>query len=77
MNEESKCPRCGEDGPHYVPPSLGEDGFYLCDEAVQRDEKLREDIEEWLNSYSFCLKGTPKFLKGPMYELAKIIRGES
>lgn len=32
----SVCPRCGEStGPHYVPPSFGDGGFYLCDD-VQR-----------------------------------------
>lgn len=24
------CNHCGEPGPHFVPPSLGEDGFYIC-----------------------------------------------
>ena len=24
------CANCGETGPHYVPPSLGESGFYIC-----------------------------------------------
>lgn len=26
----SKCVNCGEEGPHFVPPSLGELGFYTC-----------------------------------------------
>lgn len=25
------CPNCQKDGPHFVPPSMGEDGFYICD----------------------------------------------
>lgn len=25
------CPRCGEQGPHFVPPSFGDIGFYTCD----------------------------------------------
>jgi hypothetical protein len=25
------CPNCGKPGPHFVPPSLGERGFYICD----------------------------------------------
>ena len=24
------CPNCGEKGPHFVPPSLGEPGFFIC-----------------------------------------------
>ena len=28
---KSQCPNnCGEPGPHYVPPSLGEPGFFVC-----------------------------------------------
>jgi hypothetical protein len=26
-----KCPKCGKNEKHFVPPSLGEDGFYLCE----------------------------------------------
>ena len=26
-----ECPNCGEQGPHYVPPSLGEKGFFVCE----------------------------------------------
>ena len=25
-----KCSNCGEDGPHFVPPSFGDPGFYMC-----------------------------------------------
>lgn len=25
------CPNCNEPGPHYVPPSLKADGFFICD----------------------------------------------
>ena len=24
------CPNCGDEGPHFVPPSFGEPGFYIC-----------------------------------------------
>lgn len=26
----SRCMNCGEEGPHFVPPSLGEEGFFHC-----------------------------------------------
>lgn len=26
-----KCMNCGEDGPHFVPPSFGDKGFFMCD----------------------------------------------
>lgn len=30
------CPNgCGADGPHYVPPSLGDPGFFLCDTTLE------------------------------------------
>lgn len=28
---ESLCPNCQRPGPHFVPPSFGEEGFYLCE----------------------------------------------
>jgi len=31
----NQCPACHGDGPHFVPPSLGDAGFYLC-EAQKR-----------------------------------------
>lgn len=29
-----RCLNCGEPGPHFVPPSFGDEGFYMC---VKRD----------------------------------------
>jgi hypothetical protein len=26
----SPCPNCTENGPHFVPPSFGEPGFWTC-----------------------------------------------
>lgn len=26
-----KCPRCGARASHFVPPGMGDPGFYLCD----------------------------------------------
>jgi len=25
-----ECPNCGGKGPHYVPPSFGDKGFFIC-----------------------------------------------
>lgn len=34
------CQKCGNFGRHYVPPSMGEGGFFICDEPTeQRKEK--------------------------------------
>lgn len=30
----SLCPNCGKPGPHFAPPSMGEEGFYVCDPGV-------------------------------------------
>lgn len=34
-NKPSLCPNCGQPGPHYVPPSCGDPGFFAC-EALNR-----------------------------------------
>lgn len=30
INPEPICPECGKAGSHFVPPSMGEDGFFAC-----------------------------------------------
>lgn len=30
----SVCPNCGGKGPHFIPPSFGDPGFYAC-EAIE------------------------------------------
>ena len=30
VKDEHKCLNCGEAGAHFVPPSMGEEGFYFC-----------------------------------------------
>ena len=39
------CPNCGEKGPHFAPPSLGETGFFICTKppaTIRRsDERAR------------------------------------
>ena len=42
MSEKQKCPNCGEEGFHFVPPCFhfvppcfGEQGFYICDEVKE------------------------------------------
>lgn len=40
------CPNCGEEGPHFVPPSLGEPGFFTCkkkEQVVNNDIKIPVD----------------------------------
>ncbi len=29
------CPNCGQPGPHFMPPSLGEPGMWMCDITPQ------------------------------------------
>lgn len=33
------CPNCGQPGPHFMPPSLGEPGMWMCDQLA-RSENL-------------------------------------
>jgi hypothetical protein len=32
----SECPNCKQDGPHFVGPSFGEEGFYVCETQHER-----------------------------------------
>ncbi len=36
-----ECPNCGKIGPHFVPASLGEKGFFMCDEEWEGKEKKK------------------------------------
>lgn len=38
--KNKKCINCGEKGPHFVPPSLGEPGFFHC---TQNKERIKKD----------------------------------
>jgi len=33
---KSLCPNCGKPGPHFVPPSLGEVGFFTCEKEREK-----------------------------------------
>lgn len=41
------CINCGEEGPHFVPPSLGEPGFFHCKRAdfVKGRKENEEPVE--------------------------------
>ena len=32
--DANRCPNCGEYGPHFVPPSFGEPGFFICEKKI-------------------------------------------
>lgn len=38
----SKCPNCGHNGAHYVPPCLGDKGFFACNDLCK---ECRDEIE--------------------------------
>jgi hypothetical protein len=40
------CPACGEKGPHFVPPSLGDDGFFLCTEGLLDGRRVPLTMDE-------------------------------
>jgi hypothetical protein len=39
------CPNCGEDitikGGHFVPPSFGEKGFFVCERVILTEEQKK------------------------------------
>lgn len=35
----NRCPNCGEYGPHFVPPSFGDKGFFICEKKDLKDGK--------------------------------------
>lgn len=44
--KQERCDKCGMLGPHFVPPSLREEGFYLCDYMKHGIEALPAKKEE-------------------------------
>lgn len=43
----SPCINCGQPGPHYVPPSLGEPGFFACGVRTTTPEQRAGIISGW------------------------------
>jgi len=37
------CPNCGKPGSHFVPPSLGDEGFFICETQKNKESKMHED----------------------------------
>ncbi len=58
MGAPSPCPNCGEPGPHFVPPSLGEKGFFMC-EAKQPVYQVGDMVTQGGGLYY-----GPRFAKG-------------
>jgi hypothetical protein len=49
----SFCPQCKtNEGPHYVPPSCNDPGFYLCMSEDALIEYLRKEYKERIVHYS-------------------------
>ena len=37
-----RCPNCGDpNGRHYVPPSCGEEGFFICKEIIAYENEMK------------------------------------
>ena len=46
---KGKCPGCGKRGPHFVPPSFGDKGFFICQpivEEVNSQKDLNRIVDE-------------------------------
>jgi hypothetical protein len=35
LSNKNICPNCGKEGPHFVGPSFGEIGFFICDKEEE------------------------------------------
>ena len=53
MSKVNKCINCGEIGSHFVHPSLGEEGFFLCNKkgtpctwTEEELDDMREELKE-------------------------------
>lgn len=42
LHPKTICPNCGEPGPHFVPPSFGDKGFFICKQNSKYN-KLRRN----------------------------------
>ena len=34
-NYLSTCPCCNKKGPHFIPPSFGDKGFFICESSIE------------------------------------------
>ena len=37
LPEISNCPNCGNPGPHFIPASLGDKGFFTCEKVEEKE----------------------------------------
>lgn len=41
----NKCSNCGKEGAHFVTPSMGQSGFFICESEEKEMSKAREFAE--------------------------------
>ena len=41
-----KCINCGREGPHYVPPCLGDPGFFACEAFNKYEDEKKPHVAE-------------------------------
>ena len=52
VNADDLCPNgCGQPGPHFVPPSLGEKGFFHCEPLVKPKKQSVLEMESYPQSF--------------------------
>ena len=63
--KSSICPNCGEEGPHFAPPSLREEGFFTCEKKSTTVVEYKEtDIPKTLSEVCGLPAGSfEKYLK--------------
>lgn len=61
------CPNCGKSGPHFIPPSLGEEGFYLCDKNITKSTTVPNKNRFYLdNEYGIDALG--EYLRNQFFD---------
>ena len=65
----SVCPRCGEPGPHYVPPSFGDTGFFSCDPSDGPQPSRTPENYMGFRCVVCDRDITPGILGGPAWEI--------
>lgn len=43
-NRLRTCSACGEPGPHFVPPSFGDEGFFMCTQMLDHGKAVQATV---------------------------------
>ena len=46
MSDKTICPNCKKEGPHFVGPSFGERGFFICEKLDKDAKDVKRENDE-------------------------------